>query len=182
MSGYGQSGPYSTHLSFGALIEAVSGFTLVNGYPGMRTRSSGMAYPDPTSGMFGALAVVAALIHRARTGAGQHIDLAMLESVLSIIPEALLEYAVNGRLPQPIGNHDRWMAPHNCYKARGNEHMWVSIAVGREQEWRALCGAMETARSGRRSALQNRRAAQAKRGRAGPHHREHGPRSATGGR
>jgi crotonobetainyl-CoA:carnitine CoA-transferase CaiB-like acyl-CoA transferase len=142
LSGYGQSGPYSTHLSFGALIEAVSGFTLVNGYPGMRTRSSAMAYPDPTSGMFGALAVVAALIHRARTGEGQHIDLAMLESVLSIIPEALLEYAVNGRLPQPIGNHDRWMAPHNCYKARGNEHMWVSIAVGREKEWRALCSAI----------------------------------------
>ncbi|HEY2107439.1 MAG TPA: CoA transferase, partial [Candidatus Binataceae bacterium] len=142
MSGYGQSGPYSTHLSFGALIEAVSGFTLVNGYPGMRTRSSGMAYPDPTSGMFGALAAVAALIHRARTGEGQHIDLAMLESVLSIMPESLLEYAVNGRLPQPIGNRDRWMAPHNCYKARGNEHMWVSIAVGREQEWRALCGAI----------------------------------------
>ncbi len=142
MSGYGQSGPYSTHLSFGALIEAVSGFTLVNGYPGMRTRSSGMAYPDPTSGMFGALAVVAALIHRARTGEGQHIDLAMLESVLSIIPEALLEYAVNRRLPQPMGNHDRWIAPHNCYKARGNEHMWVTIAAGNEQEWRALCNAI----------------------------------------
>jgi benzylsuccinate CoA-transferase BbsF subunit len=142
MSGYGQSGPYSSHLSFGALIEAVSGFTLVNGYPGMRTRSSAMAYPDPTSGMFGAVAVVAALIHRARTGQGQHIDLAMLESVLSIMPEALLEYAVNGRLPQPIGNHDRWMAPHNCYKARGNDHMWVSIAVTGEQEWRALCGAI----------------------------------------
>ncbi len=142
MSGYGQTGPYSTHLSFGALIEAVSGFTLVNGYPGMRTRSSGMAYPDPTSGMFGALAVVAALVHRARTGEGQHIDLAMLETVLSIIPEALLEYAVNGRLPQPIGNRDPWMAPHNCYKARGNEHMWVTIAVSTEEEWRALCGAI----------------------------------------
>jgi crotonobetainyl-CoA:carnitine CoA-transferase CaiB-like acyl-CoA transferase len=142
MSGYGQTGPYSTHLSFGALIEAVSGFTLVNGYPGMRTRSSGMAYPDPTSGMFGAVAVVAALVHRARTGEGQHIDLAMLETVLSIIPEALLEYAVNGRLPQPIGNRDPWQAPHNCYKARGNEHMWVTIAVSTDEEWRALCRAI----------------------------------------
>ena len=83
MSGYGQTGPYSTHLSFGALIEAASGFTLLNGYPGMRTRASGLAYPDPTSGVFGATAVVAALIHRARTGQGQHIDLAMLEVVLS---------------------------------------------------------------------------------------------------
>jgi crotonobetainyl-CoA:carnitine CoA-transferase CaiB-like acyl-CoA transferase len=142
MSGYGQTGPYNTHLSFGALIEAMSGFTLVNGYPGRRTKSSGMAYPDPTSGVFGAAAVTAALIHRARTGEGQHIDLAMLESVLSIIPEALLEYAVNRRLPQPMGNRDRWMAPHNCYKALGNEHMWVTIAVGSEQEWRALCAAI----------------------------------------
>ena len=139
MSGYGQTGPYSTHLSFGALIEAASGFTLLNGYPGMRTRASGLAYPDPTSGIFGAVAVVAALIHRARTGEGQHIDLAMLEAVLSLMPEALLEYAITGRLPQPMGNHDQWMAPHNCYKALGNEHMWVTIVVGSEPEWRALC-------------------------------------------
>ena len=142
MSGYGQTGPYSTHLSFGALIEAASGFTLLNGYPGMRTRASGLAYPDPTSGIFGAMAVVAALIHRARTGEGQHIDLAMLEAVLSLMPEALLEYAITGRLPQPMGNHDQWMAPHNCYKALGNEHMWVTIVVGSEQEWRALCQAI----------------------------------------
>jgi crotonobetainyl-CoA:carnitine CoA-transferase CaiB-like acyl-CoA transferase len=92
--------------------------------------------------MFGALAVVAALNHRARTGEGQHIDLAMLESVLSIIPEALLEYAVGGRLPQPMGNHDRWIAPHNCYKARGNEHMWVTIAAGKDEQYRALCNAI----------------------------------------
>ena len=143
MSGYGQTGPYSSHLSFGALIEAVSGFTLLNGYPGRRARSSALAYPDPTSGMFGAVAVVAALIHRARTGAGQHIDLAMLESVLSLMPEALLDYAINGRLPEQVGNHDRWMAPHNCYKAQGNEHMWVTIVAGNEEEWRALCRAME---------------------------------------
>jgi crotonobetainyl-CoA:carnitine CoA-transferase CaiB-like acyl-CoA transferase len=142
MSGYGQSGPYSSHLSFGALIEAVSGFSLLNGYPGKRTRSSGLAYPDPTSGLFGAMAVVAALIHRVRTGEGQHIDLAMLESLLSLMPEALLEYAMNGRLLQPTGNHDRWMAPHNCYKAQGNEHMWVTIVVGSEEEWRALCRAI----------------------------------------
>ena len=142
MSGYGQTGPYSTHLSFGALIEAVSGFTLLNGYPGKRTRASGLAYPDPTSGIFGAVAVVAALIHRARTGEGQHIDLAMLESLLSLMPEALLEYAITGRLPQPMGNHDQWMSPHSCYKALGNEHMWVTIAVGSEREWRALCEAI----------------------------------------
>jgi crotonobetainyl-CoA:carnitine CoA-transferase CaiB-like acyl-CoA transferase len=142
MAGYGQTGPYSTHLSFGALIEAMSGFTLLNGYKGRRTRSSGLAYPDPTSGVFGAVAMVAALIHRARTGEGQHIDLAMLESVLSLMPEALLEYAIGGRLLEPIDNHDPWMAPHNCYKALGNEHMWVSIAVGTDDEWRALCGAI----------------------------------------
>ena len=58
------------------------------------------------------------------------------------MPEALLEYAITGRLPQPMGNHDQWMAPHNCYKALGNEHMWVTIVVGSEQEWHALCQAI----------------------------------------
>ena len=142
MSGYGQTGPYSTHLSFGALIEAASGFTLLNGYPGMRTRAQWAGLSGSDFGIFGATAVVAALIHRARTGQGQHIDLAMLEVVLSLMPEALLEYAITGRLPQPMGNHDQWMAPHNCYKALGNEHMWVTIVVGSEQEWHALCQAI----------------------------------------
>ena len=66
----------------------------------------------------------------------------MLESMEMLMPEAVLEYAINGREPRPMGNHDRWMSPHNCYKTRGDAEHWVTIAVGSQTEWRALCEAI----------------------------------------
>lgn len=82
------------------------------------------------------------MIHRARTGQGQRIDLAMLEATGMVMAEGLLEFAMNGREPRRLGNRDRWMAPHNCYKAKGGNLDWVTIAVGSEREWRAFCAAI----------------------------------------
>jgi len=56
-----------------------------------------------------------------------------------VLPEAWLEYTMNRREPPVFGNHDRWMAPHNCYKSKGDAEQWVTIVVGEEREWRALC-------------------------------------------
>jgi benzylsuccinate CoA-transferase BbsF subunit len=58
------------------------------------------------------------------------------------MPEGLLEYAMSGREPERKGNHDLMMSPHNCYKAAGDAEKWVSIAVGTEAEWHALCRAI----------------------------------------
>jgi benzylsuccinate CoA-transferase BbsF subunit len=57
------------------------------------------------------------------------------------MPEGLLQYAMNGREPERAGNRDPVMAPHECYRAKGDDK-WISIAVGSEEEWRALCGVM----------------------------------------
>jgi len=84
---------------------------------------------------------MSALVHRARTGQGQHIDLSQWEAALVLMPEALLEFAMNGRTPERAGNHDRVMSPHECYPAKGDDQ-WVSIAVGTEPEWRTLCQVM----------------------------------------
>jgi crotonobetainyl-CoA:carnitine CoA-transferase CaiB-like acyl-CoA transferase len=142
ISGYGQTGPYARFVSYGLMIASHCGLHTVSSYEGDGPRELGISYADPTTGILGAGLIAAALIHRDRTGQGQHIDLSMLESMEMIMPEALLEYAINGREPRPMGNHDRWMAPHNCYKTRGDAEHWVTIAVGTEEEWRALCGAM----------------------------------------
>ncbi|MGE5326859.1 MAG: CaiB/BaiF CoA transferase family protein, partial [Deltaproteobacteria bacterium] len=143
ISGYGQTGPYSRFVSYGMMIASHCGLHTVSSYDGDRPRELGISYADPTTGVSGAYLIIAALIHRDRTGQGQHIDLSMLEAMEMIMPEPLLQYAINGSEPQPIGNHDPWMAPHNCYKARGDAEHWVTIAVGGEAEWRALCDAME---------------------------------------
>jgi benzylsuccinate CoA-transferase BbsF subunit len=63
----------------------------------------------------------------------------MLEATVMVMPEALMELAMNGREPRRLGNRDRAMAPHNCYKTNGGPLDWVTIAVGSEREWRSLC-------------------------------------------
>jgi len=142
ISGYGQTGARRNLPSYGNLSTAAAGFNSVLGYEPGEACELGITWADPIAGLFGAYSIIAALVHRERTGHGQYVDLSMLEMLLTTMPEALLEYEIAGREPQAMGNHDPWMAPHNCYKARGDDEAWVTIAAGSEEQWRALCQAM----------------------------------------
>ncbi|MGH8011479.1 MAG: CaiB/BaiF CoA transferase family protein [Candidatus Binataceae bacterium] len=142
MSGYGQTGPFKQFVGYGPPASAASGMFWMTGYEGGEPGEIGVSYPDPNAGVFGAFAIMAALTHRALTGEGQYIDQSQLETALVVMPEAMLEWEMNHReLPRP-GNHDPVMSPHECYKAAGDDDKWVSIAVGNEEEWRALCRVM----------------------------------------
>ncbi len=139
MSGYGQTGPLKSYVSYGPPAAATAGFFALSGYEGHGPSEIGVSYADPNAGIFGAVAVMVALLHRKLTGRGQYIDQSQLETALALLPEGLLDYALNGTQPRRSGNRHRRMAPHNCYKAAGDDDKWVSIAVGTEDEWRALC-------------------------------------------
>ncbi len=142
ISGYGQTGPYRNYASYGGITGAQSGFYAYNGPSGDEPRDLGGTFADPAGGLAGAVAILQALVHRALTGAGQYIDLSMLEVMETIAAEGLLEFTMNGREPARLGNRDTCMAPHNCYKAAGDAEIWVSIAAGNETQWRALCAAI----------------------------------------
>jgi benzylsuccinate CoA-transferase BbsF subunit len=142
MSGYGQTGPFRGFVGYGPPASAAAGMFWTTGYRGGEPSEIGVSYPDPNAGVFGAFAIMAALTHRALTGEGQYIDQSQLEAALVLMPEGLLEYEMNQREPVRSGNRDALMAPHECYKAAGDDDKWVSIVVGSEDEWRALCGAM----------------------------------------
>jgi crotonobetainyl-CoA:carnitine CoA-transferase CaiB-like acyl-CoA transferase len=142
LSGYGQSGPYSRFVNYGPQIGSQSGLYAMTGYPQDRPREGPVAYGDPSMGLLTAYLINAALIQRARTGEGQYLDVAMWEVLEMVSPEMLLEFAMNRHNPSPMGNHDPIMSPHNCYKALGDAEKWVTIAVGSEEEWRALCAAI----------------------------------------
>ena len=85
---------------------------------------------------------VAALNHRAVTGTGQYIDLSMAEALSASIPEAILDYQMNGVVSAPPGNRDAWDAPHGVYPCQGDDH-WIAIAVTNDTEWQALCRVLE---------------------------------------
>lgn len=138
----GQSGPMSSFVGFGNMAAAVSGFYNLCGWPDRPPSGPFAAYTDYLAPRFGAVSVLAALDYRRRTGKGQYIDQSQAESALHFLTPALLDYAVNGRMEQGLGNDDPNYAPHGVYPALGQEH-WIAIACGTERHWRALCAAMK---------------------------------------
>ena len=141
LSGYGRSGPDKDFVSYGPATVPLSGFSAVTGYAGHPPMHVGISYGDPTAGLHGAVAVLAALLHRRRTGEGQSIDLSLWEASTALLPDALLEAQMNGADPPRNGNRHPRMSPHGVFRCAG-EDRWVSIAVANDVEWRALCGAM----------------------------------------
>ncbi len=136
-SGLGHTGPDRDHVAYGTLLQCFTGWSAQTGYPGGRPLIGG-AWNDPLTGMLQTFIILSALRHRARTGEGMYVDLAMAEAMCTLLPESIMEFAMNGRVLAPNGNRDRRHAPHNVYRCRGDD-AWVAIAVTSEDEWRALC-------------------------------------------
>jgi crotonobetainyl-CoA:carnitine CoA-transferase CaiB-like acyl-CoA transferase len=142
ISGYGHSGPQKNYMAYGPAVAPLTGLSSLTGYPGGPPAEVGISYGDPNAGINAAVAICAALAARQRTGSGQYIDVSLWEAVAALVPEGWMEYAMNGRQPARQGNRDPWLAPHNCFRCAGQDE-WVTIACGTDQEWQALCRAMD---------------------------------------
>ena len=140
MSGFGATGPEAKARTFAAIFSAMGGLAHITGYhDGIPTELRGSI--DTMSGQLVAFALLVALMHRRRSGQGQHIDFAARGGIVSPIGGVMMDYAMNRRNQGPKGNRDDFMAPHNCYRCKG-ENKWVTIAVENDEEWRSLCQAM----------------------------------------
>ena len=135
-SGLGGFGPDAGWVAYGSLLDAYVGF-LDQARVG-RPPKSGMAWIDPLSGLFLGFAVVAALRERDRSGKGRHLDFSMVEGVLWTMPEVLMAAQIPGVQIHPAGNVCANHAPHNIYRAAGDDR-WLAVAVTTDDEWRALC-------------------------------------------
>ena len=137
ISGFGATGPDRAAVAFGQQIEAESGLMSVTGYAGGDPLKPGVSYPDPVAGIGGVGAVMAALLHRERTGEGQWIDLSMLELTVSLLVEPLMDFGRSGASPGPRGNSSPYQSPHGIYRCAG-EDRWLAIECPGEAEWAAL--------------------------------------------
>jgi crotonobetainyl-CoA:carnitine CoA-transferase CaiB-like acyl-CoA transferase len=136
-SANGATGPDATAAGLASIFGATGGLSEQTGYPDGPPTEIGES-TDYRSGAALAVAVLAALLHRARTGEGQHVDLASREVVVASAPDALLAEALGVPWPIRVGNGHRELAPHDVYRAAGDDE-WVAVAVGDECEWAALC-------------------------------------------
>jgi benzylsuccinate CoA-transferase BbsF subunit len=141
-NGFGTEGPYKDLAAFGMILAAIAGIPNYIGWPDSGPLPVGVgAYTDCISPRFAAVALIAALDYRDRTGKGQLIDLAQFETALYFFLPGLLDAAVNKREPSRNGNAVAGAAPHNVYPCKGKER-WCTIAVTDDAQWVALCKAI----------------------------------------
>lgn len=138
LSGYGATGPTKDYVSYGLQLQAFSGLADLTGYVNGPPRNLGTPISDQLGALAGAFGILTALHHRSVTGEGQYIDVSQCEVLVSLCPEAILDYVMNDRATERAGNRDDIMAPHGVYRCKG-ENNWVSIAVSTEKEWQGLC-------------------------------------------
>lgn len=146
--GFGFTGPYREYKTWGPIVQAVCGLTFTSGLPDLPAAGWGYSYMDHHGGNFMAIAILAALVHRNRTGEGQWIDMASTEAGASLNGPAILDFTVNGRptrrpgMPNSNRNETPRMAPHGVFPASGeaNSDNWVAIACRNDDDWRAMAG------------------------------------------
>ena len=137
-SGMGQTGPHPTAPTIGVHLTALAGIMNIAGWPD-REPVGLDSYTDFISPHFNALAVLAALDYRKRTGIGQYLDLSQYEDCVHFMGPLVLDYTVNQRVGTRMGNRSPSAAPHNAYRCRGDDR-WCVIAVSSEKEWEHFCG------------------------------------------
>jgi benzylsuccinate CoA-transferase BbsF subunit len=147
-SGFGHYGPYSRFKTFGPIVQAVCGLTFGVGAANAPPAGWGFSYMDHMGADIMALAVLAALAHRNRTGEGQWVDMSCTDAGLGLTGPDLLDYTVNGRplrrpgMPDSNRSDHPPMAPHGIFPTN-EEDRWVAIACQDDDDWAAFvtaCG------------------------------------------
>ena len=139
-SGQGQDGPHAQGKGGGGHYAALAGFNELTGRPDGEPGYLS-AYTDFIAPRFNVPLLLAALDHRRRTGEGQYFDVSQYEAAAHWLTPSLLDYTVNGRVTQRLGNRQPDAAPHGAYRCAGDR--WCVIAVTSDAQWRALCNAMQ---------------------------------------
>ena len=138
VSGFGQTGPYAQRAANDKAVQATSGLMDITGEPDGPPTKVGGSPGDYTASLYGALAVVSAVLLRTQTGRGQYIDLALLDGLVSILSAQVGEYMATGDLLRRTGNNMPHAAAVGCFATADG---YVFIAVGNDRQWANFCRA-----------------------------------------
>ncbi len=140
----GQTGPQRGYPGFGGQGSALSGFNHLTGWSDREPLGPYGTITDSLSPRFAALLLAAALLHRRRTGQGQHIDLSQVEGGITCLAESIVTYTANGDALERAGNRSRHAAPHGVFRCADEDgrERWVAIVVHDDTDWRRLVEAL----------------------------------------
>jgi len=124
-SGFGQTGPYARRPAYDVVVQAMGGIMSLTGHPGGPPTRVGTSTGDITAGLFTAVGILAALCERAQTGAGRHVDVAMLDCQVATLENAIARYVATGEVPGPLGSRHPSIAPFQAF-ATGDGHLVVA--------------------------------------------------------
>jgi crotonobetainyl-CoA:carnitine CoA-transferase CaiB-like acyl-CoA transferase len=140
VTGFGQTGPYAPRAGYDFIIQAMGGLMSITGErddaPGGGPQKVGVAVADLMTGMYATVAVLAALAERERSGLGQHIDMALLDTQVAMTANMAMNYLTSGRPPGRAGNAHPNIVPYQTFAASDGE---IVIAVGNDGQFARLC-------------------------------------------
>ena len=139
ITGFGQDGPYAGRAGYDYIIQGMSGIMDLTGEPEGDPQKIGVAFADLFTGLYGVIGVQAALIQRERTGRGQHIDMALLDSMVAVLANQAQAYLATGRGPKRLGNAHPSIVPYQVLHCADAPFI---IAAGNDGQYRRFCAVL----------------------------------------
>lgn len=140
ITGFGQDGPYKDRGGYDFLIQGMSGLMSITGRPddepGGGPMKVGIPISDLVTGLYSAISILAALAHRDRTGEGQHIDMALLDTQVSLLANQAANYMNGGMLPRRLGNEHPNTVPYQDFSCADGD---ILVALGNDRQFRSFC-------------------------------------------
>ena len=140
ISGFGQTGPDALKPAYDQIIQGLSGVMAINGDERLNPLRAGFPVCDTVGGLNAAFAIMAALYDRERTGEGQFIDVAMLDSIMPLMGWVAANLLIGGQQPVLMGNDNFTAAPSGTFRTRDG---FINIAANKQEQWEALCDALD---------------------------------------
>ncbi|MEO8459357.1 MAG: CaiB/BaiF CoA-transferase family protein [Dokdonella sp.] len=136
VTGFGQDGPYAKRAGYDAMIQAMGGLMSITGEACGQPQKVGVAIGDLCAGLYGVIAIQAALVMRERTGRGQYVDIALLDTMVAMLANQSLNYLVSGEVPTRLGNAHPNIVPYQVFAVRDGH---IMLAVGNDAQFAQLC-------------------------------------------